>query len=71
VGVTSAVVGVIVNLAIFFGQKVLFPETGGFDYFAAALALVSFGFAWKTRIPMYYLVPFGALAGMAWRLLGP
>ncbi len=70
VGVTSAVVGVIVNLAVFFGQKVLFPGTGAFDYFAAAVALVSFGFAWRTRIPMHYLVPVGALAGMAWRLLG-
>lgn len=70
VGVTSAVVGVIVNLAVFFGQKVLFPKVGGFDYFAAALALVSFALAQRFRIPVHYLVPVGALAGMAWHLMG-
>lgn len=70
VGVTSAVVGVIVNLAVFFGQKVLFPKAGAFDYFAAAVALISFGLAQRFRIPMHYLVPVGALAGMVWHLLG-
>ncbi|MBF0497752.1 MAG: chromate efflux transporter [Deltaproteobacteria bacterium] len=70
VGVASAVVGVIVNLGVFFGQKVLFPSPGVFDYFAAALALASFGLALKFRIQMHYLVPVGALAGMTWHLLG-
>jgi len=70
VGVTSAVVGVIVNLAVFFGQKVLFPNAGQFDYFAAALAVVSFALAQRFRIPMHYLVPVGALAGMLWHLSG-
>ncbi len=69
-GVASAVVGVIVNLAVFFGQKVLFPAPGVFDYFAAVLALASFGLALKFKIQMHYLVPVGALAGMAWHLLG-
>ncbi len=70
VGVASAVVGVIVNLGFFFGQKVLFPAQGVFDYFAAAVAVVSFGLALKSLIPMHYLVPVGALVGMAWHLLG-
>jgi chromate transporter len=70
VGVASAVVGVIVNLGVFFGQKVLFPALGVFDYFAAAVAVISFAVALKFRIPMHYLVPLGALAGMAWHLMG-
>jgi chromate transporter len=70
VGVAAAVVGVIVNLGVFFGQKVLFPAHGVFDYFAAVLALVFFGLAMKSRIPMYYLVPVGAVLGMVWHLFG-
>ncbi len=70
VGVTSAVVGVIINLAVFFGQKVLIPKADQFDYFAAALALVSFALAQRFRIPMHYLVPVGALAGMLRYLSG-
>jgi len=70
VGVASAVVGVIVNLGVFFGEKVLFPAQGVFDYFAAAVAVIAFALALKSPIPMYYLVPVGALAGMAWHLMG-
>ncbi|MBI5588965.1 MAG: chromate efflux transporter [Deltaproteobacteria bacterium] len=69
-GVAAAVVGVIVNLAVFFGQKVLSPAPGVFDYFAALLALASFGLALKFKIQMHFLVPVGALAGMAWHLMG-
>lgn len=69
-GVAAAVVGVIVNLGVFFGQKVLFPAPGVFDYFAMVLALASFGLALKFKIQMHYLVPVGALAGMALHLLG-
>ncbi len=70
VGVAAAVVGVIVNLAVFFGQKILFPAQGVFDYFAAALAVVFFALAMKFRIPIHYLVPAGALIGMVWQLAG-
>ena len=41
-GVTAAVVGVIANLAVFFGLRVLFPENGSFDIFAALLAIATF-----------------------------
>jgi chromate transporter len=41
--ITAAVVGVIVNLALFFGQHVLWPDgwSGRFDAIAAALALAA------------------------------
>src|SRR6185503_11020687 len=40
--VTAAVVGVILNLAVWFGLRVLFPAAGGVDWFAAAMAAVAF-----------------------------
>jgi chromate transporter len=70
VGVTAAVVGVIANLAVFFGVRVLFPD--GFaapDFFAAALAAASFAVLRMTKVPIYAVVPAGALAGMLWTLL--
>lgn len=39
--ITAAVVGVILNLAIWFGWHALLPEGGRFDYFVAVLALAS------------------------------
>jgi len=72
VGVTAAVVGVIANLAVFFASNVLFPEgfsVGGFDVFALVVAVVSFATLQRFRVPIYVMVPVGALAGMAWTLL--
>jgi len=69
VGVTSAVVGVILNLAVFFGGKVLFPIIGTFDIFALVIAIVSFILLQKFQIPIHLLVPIGAVIGMAWSLL--
>ena len=69
-GVTAAVVGVIGNLAVFFGLRVLFPENAAFDSFAAVLAVATFVVLRRFTFPTYYLVPLGAVAGMAWVLLG-
>ncbi|HEU4400917.1 MAG TPA: chromate efflux transporter [Candidatus Polarisedimenticolia bacterium] len=69
VGVTSAVVGVILNLAVTFGGRVLFPGVGVLDAFALALALLSFLLLKTTRLPIHLLVPAGAMAGMVWRLI--
>jgi chromate transporter len=69
-GVTAAVVGVIANLAVFFGLRVLLPEAGGFDAFAALLAVATFLILRRFAIQTYYLVPVGAVAGMVWVLLG-
>ncbi|MEO6181846.1 MAG: chromate efflux transporter [Verrucomicrobiota bacterium] len=40
--VTAAVVGVILNLAVWFAQHVLFPTTGGFDWFVFVVAVLAF-----------------------------
>ena len=72
VGVTAAVVGVIANLAVFFASNVLFPEDfslGGLDAFALVVAVVSFVVLQRFKVPIYVMVPVGALVGMAWTLL--
>jgi chromate transporter len=70
VGVTSAVVGVIMNLAVFFGTRVLLPAGQGLDAVALLLALASFVVLLRFRVPIHALVAAGALFGMGWKLLG-
>ncbi|MFO7715142.1 chromate efflux transporter [Desulfosarcina sp.] len=66
-GVTAAVVGVVLNLAVWFGHKVIIPN-GGIDLFALASAGISLLLLQKFHIPVHYLVPVGAAAGVIWRL---
>ena len=69
-GVTAAVVGVIANLAVFFASRVLFPEgLASLDVFALIAAAVSFVVLQRFKVPIYLMVPVGALAGMVWTLL--
>src|SRR4051812_26294315 len=68
VGVAAAVVGVIVNLAVFFGSRVLF-HNGALDVFALVVAVLSFVVLQRLKVPIYLMVPAGALAGMLWTLL--
>jgi len=72
VGVTAAVVGVIANLAVFFAGRVLFPEgvsVAGLDVFALVVAVVSFVVLQRFKVPIYLMVPVGAVLGMVWTLL--
>lgn len=71
-GVTAAVVGVIANLAVFFAGRVLFPDgvsLGGLDVFALVVAVASFVVLQRFKVPIYLLVPVGAVLGMVWTLL--
>jgi chromate transporter len=71
-GVTAAVVGVIANLAVFFASRVLFPHgfsIGGLDLFALIVAAASFVILQRYKVPIYLMVPAGAVIGMAWTLL--
>jgi chromate transporter len=67
-GVTAAVVGVVLNLAVWFGHKVILPD-GGIDLFAAVSALAALTALQKLHVPIHYLVPAGATAGVIWRVL--
>jgi chromate transporter len=72
VGVTAAVVGVIANLAVFFASRVLFPDgvsLAGLDVFALVVAVISFVILQRFRVPIYLMVPVGAVVGMVWMLM--
>jgi chromate transporter len=66
-GVTAAVVGVVLNLAVWFGYKVILPN-GGLDFFAVVSAVASLVLLQKFHFPIHYLVPIGAVAGVLWKL---
>jgi chromate transporter len=40
--ITAAVVGVVLNLAVWFGLQVLLPADGGFNWFAGVIGLAAF-----------------------------
>ncbi len=66
-GVTAAVVGVVLNLAVWFGHKVILPN-GVLDVFAVVTGVVSLALLQKFHCPIHYLVPIGAAAGVIWKL---
>lgn len=67
-GVTAAVVGVILNLALVFGAAVIWPRglTGGVDWFAVLLSVAAFAALSRFRIDVLWVVLGGALAGLLW-----
>jgi chromate transporter len=67
-GITAAVVGVILNLAVWFGIKVFLPN-GSIDFFAMLSAVGSLVLLQKYHLPIQYLVPAGAMAGVIWKLV--
>jgi chromate transporter len=67
-GVTAAVVGVVLNLAVWFGYKVILTSSG-IDLFALASAVISLILMQKFHFPIHYLVPIGAVAGVIWRIV--
>ena len=67
-GVTAAVVGVVLNLAVWFGYKVISP-INGIDLFAGISAVISLLLLQKFHFPIHYLVPLGAVAGVIWKLV--
>ncbi len=67
-GVTAAVVGVVLNLAVWFGHKVIL-HNGGIDPFAALSAMVFLVLLLRFHLPIHYLVPIGATAGVIWKMV--
>jgi chromate transporter len=65
--ITAAVVGVIVNLALFFGQHVLWPRgwSGGFDPVAALLALAAAVALWRFKRGVIEVIAASAAIGLA------
>jgi len=67
-GITAAVVGVVLNLAVWFGHKVILPN-GTVDLFALVAAIVSLALLVKFHLPIHWLVPAGAVAGIIRQLV--
>ena len=70
-GITAAVVGVIVNLAVFFAWHVLWPQgwAGPFEWPAAVIGAAAFTALFRFKRGVIEVVLVSGLAGMAWSLL--
>ena len=67
--ITAAVVGVILNLAVWFSEHVLYPAPGRPDFYAMVLAAVFFFGLWKAKWNLISVVIAGGLLGLAGKLL--
>src|SRR5581483_2962367 len=75
-GITAAVVGVVLNLAVFFGYHVLWPGGmnaaavfAGFDRFSAAVVVVAFVALWRFKIGIIPVIAACGIVGLVYRLL--
>jgi chromate transporter len=66
-GITAAVVGVMLNLAVWFGLKVIWPDSA-LDFFTLVSAIVSLVLLQRFHMPIHFLVPLGAVIGIIWRI---
>jgi chromate transporter len=66
-GVTAAVVGVILNLALVFGAAVIFPQgvDGEVNWFAAFLSVAAFVALSRLKLDVLWVVLAGGLLGLA------
>ncbi|MFN7426987.1 MAG: chromate transporter, partial [bacterium] len=71
--ITAAVVGVIVNLALFFAYHVFWPTgfAGAFDPVAALIAIAAAIALFRFKAGVLPLLGGCAVAGLAWHLLRP
>lgn len=63
--ITAAVVGVILNLAVWFGLHVIQPRPGHIDFLALGLSVIFFLGLWKGRWNLLTVVAAGAVIGLA------
>jgi chromate transporter len=70
-GITAAVVGVILNLALIFGAAVIWPRgfEGGTDWFAAIMSAAAFFVLYKLKADVLWVVIAGGLIGLGRTLL--
>ncbi|MGH9941576.1 MAG: chromate transporter [Pyrinomonadaceae bacterium] len=70
-GITAAIVGVILNLALVFGAAVIIPRgpAGGINLFAAALSIAAFVALYRFKADVLWVVLAGGLLGLLWSLL--
>jgi chromate transporter len=70
-GITAAVVGVIVNLALFFAWHVFWPDgwQGRFDWISALIGAAAFVALFRFKVGVMPVIGACALAGLATTLL--
>ncbi|TSA40814.1 MAG: chromate efflux transporter [Betaproteobacteria bacterium] len=77
-GITAAVVGVILNLAVFFAWHVLWPQAtreapfaGGFEWLPAVIGFAAFIALWRYKIGIIPVIAACGAVGLAYTLLKP
>ncbi len=68
--ITAAVVGVILNLAIWFALHVIHPEGGGTDWFAVALGTAAAIAMIGGKIEIFAIVLAGGVIGLIYKTIG-
>ncbi|MBF0612905.1 MAG: chromate efflux transporter [Magnetococcales bacterium] len=75
-GITAAVVGVVLNLALFFGWHVLWPQgtkaapfAGPFEWFYAIISLAAFIALWKYKQDILKVIGVCAITGLVYTYL--
>ena len=75
-GITAAVVGVVLNLAVFFAWHVLWPDAtevtpfaGRFEWFSLLITIAAFIALWRYKIGIITVIGTSAVAGLAYSFL--
>jgi chromate transporter len=75
-GVTAAVVGVIMNLAVFFAWHTFWPKgtaaapfANPFEWFTVIVAVGAFVALWKYKVDIIKVIPACALLGLVYTFL--
>jgi chromate transporter len=72
-GITAAVVGVVLNLAVFFAYHVLWPTgfQGRFEWFSALLGIAAFIALFRFKVGIIQVIAACAVAGLGYTLIIP
>jgi len=70
-GITAAIVGVVLNLALVFGAAVVWPQglAGGTNWFAVVMSIAAFAALYRFKTDVLWVVLGGGLIGLARALL--
>lgn len=75
-GITAAVVGVVINLAVFFAWHVLWPEgseatpfAGRFEWFSLLITIGALLALWRYKVGIIPVIGACAAAGLGWSLM--
>jgi chromate transporter len=69
-GITAAVVGVIINLAVFFAYHVLWPQgfDAGFEWFSALIGIAAFVALFRFKAGIFAVIVASGLIGLIYSL---